>query len=198
MRLFVDDHNDQFPIFPVIVGAKIGWHQYKAAIAPYITSQDSDMEDVPLQWNHPSSGLPPENVFKCPSDQFFFDGIKFQKSGFKDQFWTDHASYAFNGDNIRGTNNVTGAEIPGIAGKQLAHLRSPAKTLLIVEAAAMSPYSWHNPHSYKDDFRQNGSRNALGFVDGHVDYLKMFWQGKPSNASDYNPPPGYSYQWNGQ
>ena len=42
--------------------------------------------------------------------------------------------------------------------------------------------------------------NMLGFVDGHVSYLKMYWKTASPPASlalDYDPPAGYDYQWTG-
>jgi hypothetical protein len=36
----------------------------------------------------------------------------------------------------------------------------------------------------------------LGFVDGHVEFVKMYYDGK-TPAWDYNPPAGYRYQWSG-
>ena len=81
---------------------------------------------------------------------------------------------------------------------------------LVLEAPAQFPYSWHDPKRplpvgndlpvFKD------AKNLVGFVDGHVSYIKIFWNTNLipypgglliSMASDYDPPAGYEYQWSG-
>src|SRR5262249_47435627 len=82
---------------------------------------------------------------------------------------------------------------------------NPSPTILQVsgpmaEIAALAPYSWHDPSShgvaqydkrwpmYKD------SKNVVSFVDGHVDYIKMYYE-HPVAACLTNPPASYDYQW---
>ncbi len=43
-------------------------------------------------------------------------------------------------------------------------------------------------------------RNVMSFVDGHVSYIKMFWNGTPrfdGFPAIYDPPDGYDYKWSG-
>jgi len=49
----------------------------------------------------------------------------------------------------------------------------------------------------------NYARNIVNFVDGHVSYVKTYWN-EPLAASggwffsmNYDPPAGYDYQWSG-
>jgi prepilin-type processing-associated H-X9-DG protein len=133
-------------------------------------------------------------TLKCPSDSFHFNGASFQNNGFKDQPWTDFSSYAFNGENTR-TNPIKHRPYPGIAGKRLSDTANPAKTLLMLEAAARTPYSWHNPRLRNRDYRHNNSRNTVGYLDGHVEYVRMYWKGLGSEAWQYNPPLEYAYRW---
>jgi hypothetical protein len=35
----------------------------------------------------------------------------------------------------------------------------------------------------------------VSFVDGHVNYIKMYWNG--GAASFYDPPANYDYKWSG-
>jgi prepilin-type processing-associated H-X9-DG protein len=42
----------------------------------------------------------------------------------------------------------------------------------------------------------NDAKNMVGFVDGHVSYLKIYYDGQKI-AWAYNPPAGYDYQWSG-
>jgi hypothetical protein len=43
----------------------------------------------------------------------------------------------------------------------------------------------------------------IGFVDGHVAYVKIYWNSTPlpsgayTGADGYDPPAGYDYQWSG-
>ena len=45
----------------------------------------------------------------------------------------------------------------------------------------------------------NDAKDIVGFVDGHVDYIGIYWSGSPpgSLAMFYDPPAGYGYQWSG-
>jgi hypothetical protein len=187
MNLFIHEHGDQAPTFSPPSNGRPGWYQYKALI---------DVDAEPAFSAYVGSMASPTNnrTFHCPSDRFFFDGAAFQTNGFKDQIWTGFSSYAFNGENTR-INPVKRRPFPGIAGERLSDIANPAKTLLMLEAAARAPYSWHNPRRRRSDYRQNNSRNALGYVDGHADYLKIFWKGPSSEAWQYNPPPEYRYRW---
>jgi hypothetical protein len=76
----------------------------------------------------------------------------------------------------------------------------------------MVPYSWHQPKrpappnawpagSVFPTF--NNARDVVSFVDGHVSYIKMYWNSSPDQngyyglAYSYDPPAGYDYQWSG-
>jgi hypothetical protein len=45
----------------------------------------------------------------------------------------------------------------------------------------------------------NGAKNLVSFVDGHVGYIKIFWDsafnGGASEAIMYDPPASCDYQW---
>ena len=86
----------------------------------------------------------------------------------------------------------------GIAGMRLESIAHPARTVLIAEAPAYAPYSWHQPKKPFSDQNSkfNDSKNVVGFVDGHVSYLKMFYDGDHF-AWASNPPTKYEYQWSG-
>ncbi len=49
----------------------------------------------------------------------------------------------------------------------------------------------------------NNAKNFVSFVDGHVSYIKIYWNsaansdGFYSMAFYYDPPAGYDYQWSG-
>jgi hypothetical protein len=85
----------------------------------------------------------------------------------------------------------------GIAGKKLNSIRQPEKTVLLTEFAALVPFSWHTPGSVS---HFNNALDGVGFVDGHVSFMKMYWNATPTNGIEawhYNPPATYDYQWSG-
>ncbi|HZV36302.1 MAG TPA: type II secretion system protein [Verrucomicrobiae bacterium] len=139
---------------------------------------------------------PAEKLFACPNDTFYWSAGNgpgnYHHLGLCEQSFTDFTSYAFNGGNRNGTN------YPGIAGKRLSSIHDPSKTLLILEAAALTPFSWHKPQKAAGDYRFLNSMNAVSFADGHASYIKMYF---PTNthaeAWQQNPPEGYEYRWSG-
>ena len=151
---------------------------------------------------------PQDKLFACPADIFnpnlFFTNqfslpVRIIEKSLHDSSRTDYSSYAFNaGDNItRHYGNVT-IPHPGLGGVKLGSVKHPDKTVLVLEVAAMLPYSWHDPSSHGVSYfygiSYNDSKNVVSFVDGHVSYIKMFCADRCPAAAT-NPPPGYDYQW---
>jgi prepilin-type processing-associated H-X9-DG protein len=62
-------------------------------------------------------------------------------------------------------------------------------------------WSWHDPKRplpkgnewplFKD------AKNNVSFVDGHVSYIKIYWEMKYSPTAAFDPPAGHNYQWSG-
>ncbi len=90
----------------------------------------------------------------------------------------------------------------GVLGSRLSAIRTPVRTVLLGEEPAWSPYSWHSP-SRPRQFRFNNALDMLGFADGHVSYVKVYFGYKvnPSEGREssfaFDPPAGYDYQWSG-
>ena len=175
-------------------------------IGTYITYREIVKSYVGL--HGPSSAQ--DKVFACPADTFFYDdaSLVYAPQGRHEQFDYDYSSYAFNGGNLL-TNYINVAYngvLPGIGGKKLGAVKNSAKTLLVEEASALLPYSWHQPKLPGSGGVPmfNDSKNLVSFVDGHVSYLKIYWDstisypnGGMSVAAYYDPPAGYDYQWSG-
>ena len=160
-----------------------------------------------------SSSSSNDMVFACPADAFYY-GMSWNDHGYvrkplHDQPYYDYTSYAYNAGQFttRPRTNVTASGtvyVPattncyGIAGRRLDSVPHPTRTVLIAEIPAFAPYSWHDPkRPYSmDNATFNNSKNMVGFVDGHVSYIKMYYDGKKI-AWAYDPPGGYDYQWNG-
>ena len=157
----------------------------------------------------PSSPL--DKVFACPADTFYYNDstCAYAAHGQHEQRTYDFSSYDFNGANLLTTNYPNFAYngvLPGIGGQKLSAVKNPTKTVLVAEASALLPYSWHQPKPpvtsglpmFKD------ARNMVSFVDGHVSFISIFWNstitypnGNSSVAAYYDPPAGYDYEWSG-
>jgi prepilin-type processing-associated H-X9-DG protein len=152
---------------------------------------------------------PQDKLFACPADTFRYwtstGGVAvFSPTGRHEASIANYSSYAFNGINKQTTNfaaySVNGS-ILGIAGQKLSAIKHPDKTVLVTEHSSFFPYSWHQPKKPISDPNScffNNAMNMVSFVDGHVSYLKTFWNGQAGSlAIFYNPPAGYDYQWSG-
>jgi prepilin-type N-terminal cleavage/methylation domain-containing protein len=192
VRLYAGDNGDTLPnIGP---GTYI---MYKEVIKSYVGLRG------------PSS--PQDKVFACPADTFYYDESSgaYVPQGRHLQPTRDFSSYAFNSCNLLATNYPNFAYngvLPGIGGQKLGAIKNSGKTVLVVEASALEPYSWHQPKPPLPGGWPmfNDARNMAGFVDGHASDIRIFWNntivypnGGISVAAYYDPPAGYDYQWSG-
>ncbi len=122
---------------------------------------------------------PGEKVFICPSDQTL-----------RTQVGHAFTSYTFNGW------EAGPDAIPRITGQKLSSIRSPVKAALVGEYPAFFGGSWHplvETEAYAD------AKAVLSFVDGHVGFVKIYWDGiAGSKPCNYEPPAGYDYKWDGE
>jgi prepilin-type N-terminal cleavage/methylation domain-containing protein len=119
-----------------------------------------------------------ETVFICPSDRTI-------------HWQMQHAftSYTFNG------YETGGLSIPRITGQKLGAIKSPTRAALAGEFPAFFGGSWHP--WVKGDHRD--ARNEVSFVDAHVGFIRIYWDGiRGSEPRDYEPPDGYDYNWDGE
>jgi prepilin-type N-terminal cleavage/methylation domain-containing protein len=195
LRMYSDDANDRTPRTAATnrLNRIANWTGYKQLMKSYVgLNGASSSHDV---------------LFACPADTFCYKKINRQitsvAESLHDQTFSDFSSYGFNGGNAD-TNLPANLITPnkqhpflGIAGHLLNTIKNPTRTVLVAEVPAYTPFSWHQRKS-KLEF--NDARNTLSFVDGHVGYLKIYWNSTPTNfylppACAYNPPPQYDYQW---
>ena len=196
LRMYTDDFSDLVPSTPaentnVSMNNFIAFTGYKKLMKANVglTGESS----------------PQDKIFACPADTFYFDAppVGHVVRGFHEQAFTDYSSYAFNAG---GTNPLLGTMTPGLAGRKITSIKEPSRTLLLVEASAVFPFSWHEPK--RPVAIENGifkdAKNVVSFVDGHVDYLKIYWNTNRINvgdatygllAPDFDPPPEYGYKW---
>ena len=190
IHIYLDDQTDNSPGHTNTTHTPfLNWTDYRELIQKYV-----GLKGLPS---------PQDFVFACPADTFYYDtshtGLGYVAQPMHEQSNHAFTSYSYNAAEMtmrQGTNIIT--NLVGIAGQKLDTVVHPSQTILIAETPAFWPYSWHQP---KRPFLMgnsifNDSQNMAGFVDGHVEYLKMYWNGKMPAAS-YDPPAGYGYQWNG-
>lgn len=200
VRMYTDDSNDTSPNTPSTNNSPsldnfIDFTGYKKLMK----------SNVGLN----GASSPQDKLFACPADTFYYDllpnGQGFVPHGLHEQSFSDYSSYAFNAGT---TTNLLGTRTPGLAGRKISSIKEPTKTALVAEIPALFPYSWHEP---KRPFSMenavfNNAKNMVSFVDGHVSYIKIYWNTNrvlsggisyATTAADYDPPAGYVYKWSG-
>lgn len=197
LRMYADDADDKTPrLEGTRTNRQLSYTGYKNLIQTYV--------------GQGGASSPKAKLFACPADRFFYtvsNGFMVAKTEpIHDQAFTDFSSYGFSGGNLSTNLSRFGLDVThlGIAGRTIGSIRNPVKTVLVAEAPAFRPYSWHQPKlplsRQNDQF--SDAKNMVSFVDGHVSYIKIFWtefvtNGLNLGAGNMNPPPGYDYQWSG-
>jgi prepilin-type N-terminal cleavage/methylation domain-containing protein len=188
LRMYSDDSSDKAPRTPGTTNSPgLNWTGYKNLMESYVGLNGASSQQ--------------DKLFACPADIFHYDFVTtnfgvYVPQGLHEQA-PDFLSYAFNGGNARTNSNA-----PGIAGRTLASIKDPVKTVLVMEGPALIPYSWHNPKRpfSRENAIFNNAQDVVSFVDGHVSYIKIYWGGNNppgSLALHRDPPAGYDYQWSG-
>ena len=188
IRMYCDDANDTSPFTQ---SANRIANYYKTFMQSYVGLNGA-----------PS---PQDKLFACPADTFRYwtskGAVVFSPTARHESARQYYSSYAFNGINKYMTNFSANGSILGIAGQKCSSIKHPDKTLLVMEQPAFFPYSWHRPKQPISNPKScpfNNSKNMVSFVDGHVSYMEMYWNGRAGSlAMSYNPPAGYNYQWSG-
>jgi hypothetical protein len=164
---FANDNGGRFPDSESNTRGPVWWY-YKEQVKGY------------LGLRGPSSAA--DRIFGCPSDRGYEDGKPFRLSS---KF--DYTSYVFNGVNLPG--------LPNIAGQTVSAIKEPHRTLLVMEWVAHAPLSWHESSTRKKNQPfYNNAESVVGFVDGHVDFIPIYYDGMNS-AYTRDPIPGYRYKY---
>lgn len=154
---------------------------YKNSMGPYLSRTGADTNDA---------------LFDCPSDNFNCDDpliknlmpfSQINGTGFYRQAATDYSSYFFNGSADVGDDPR--------AAKPFSSVRRPSEMVLAGELSGALGLS---AHARKQPYQFNNAMSVMSFVDGHVSYIRMYWNGTNGFAGlpgFYNPPPGYEYEW---
>ena len=149
---------------------------------------------------------PRDKLFACPADRFFPNFVTNGAppminvdASLHDSPFSGFSSYMFNGgDNVTRQFGAFTVTLPGLAGVKLSSIKHPSRTVLVAEYSSSVPWSWHDPSPL---LKFNDAKSVVSFVDGHVSYIKIYWNSTPypggvsSMAVQYDPPVGYDYQW---
>jgi prepilin-type N-terminal cleavage/methylation domain-containing protein/prepilin-type processing-associated H-X9-DG protein len=188
VRLYADEHDNVLALVSTNTSPAV-WTDYKSWMMSYVGLKG------------PSS--PQDRLFACPADIFRYTDASadsYVSESVHLQAHYNYSSYFFNAGNMR-RSTVTNI-FPGIAGCKLTSIINPSKTVLVDEAPAVITYSWHQPTRLPSGATGvNDSKNMVSFVDGHVSYIKIYWDSNTTptriQAWHYNPPANYDYQWSG-
>jgi prepilin-type N-terminal cleavage/methylation domain-containing protein len=180
IRMYADDSNDAFP--PATNSTPETFTAYTQLMKSYVGLTGTNPQRAKL--------------FACPADTFYYLDDNYYPLSLYKQSSHNYSSYGFNGGNfLRGNPPV--AHWPGIAGRKLSSINEPVITILDLEFPALVPYSWHEPQNAS---HFNNAQDMVGFVDGHVSFIKMYWNVVTTNGLEawhYEPPAGYDYKWSG-
>jgi prepilin-type N-terminal cleavage/methylation domain-containing protein len=149
---------------------------------------------------------PRDRLFACPADMFFPSFVtngpppmKYVRECFHNLPFSGFSSYMFNGgDNVTRHFGAFDVTLPGLAGVKLSSIKHPSRTVLVAEYSSSVPWSWHEPSPL---LMFTDAKNVVSFADGHVSYIKIYWNSTPypggtsTLAVQYDPPAGYGYQW---
>ena len=166
---FARDNADRLP---AAVPGQVGdiWWWYK--------------EQVKRQAGLTGASSPGDALFACPDDRGYSDPVPFHASA---RF--DYNSYVFNGVTLPG--------VPNIAGWQVAAIRQPKRTLLVMEWSAHAPLSWHKSRTGHNNLPfYCDAESVAAFVDGHVSFTRFYYDGYNA-AFTQDPVAGYDYQYSG-
>jgi len=209
IHMYCDDSSDITPTtVPGTGRTNLPWIAYKELMKNYVGLSGSSSSK--------------DRIFACPADTFYYFGISIRTNGsealgnlyehhsYHDQSKYDYSSYTYNAVNLDpGSSNMTSSSVTGIGNRMLSSIKDPVKTILVAEAPAFYPYSWHDPKQPQPGFWFvfNNAKDMLSFVDGHVRYTKMYWNSNAVNqtmgfslplwTASYDPPTGYDYKWSG-
>jgi prepilin-type N-terminal cleavage/methylation domain-containing protein len=179
--MYVDDHADTIH---AISNKEAIYFSYKNSILSYLSRNGSTTNDA---------------LFTCPADNFdcalpviqnffLFDNVT--GIGFHHLPETCFSSYFFNGEADDGETRM--------AGKPFASVQNPSQLVLNGELSATMGLS---AHERKQPAQFNNAKNMIGFVDEHIDFIPIYWNGTTGIDNFpvfYDPPGGYQYAWFGK
>jgi prepilin-type N-terminal cleavage/methylation domain-containing protein len=179
LRMYADDHSDAILARTNLTDFTT---TFRDSITPYLSRHGVNTNDP---------------VFICPADNFNCDDTNITElfffahvagKSFYRQEVTEYSSYCFNGDSPDKPESR-------MNGKAFSSVREPSRLILDCELSGAFGLS---AHQRKEPYQFNNAKNVLSFVDGHVSYLPVYWNGVKGIEgipAFYDPPSGYDYKW---
>jgi prepilin-type N-terminal cleavage/methylation domain-containing protein len=193
MHLYAADNGDTLPSAPGMTGSGVATNQFSIFYRPLVDSYVGIQSPPSIQ----------DRLFACPADSFYYDypSLAYEAQSMHDQPDAYFSSYGFNGANYDEASNSPPAYLnetsfPGVFGRKISVIKDPARTLLVMEISAFFPWSWHESQKLPSHkFGIDGAKNIVSFVDGHVSFIKIYWNPNYNMTSCcYDPPGGYDYK----
>ncbi len=150
------------------------WVLYKRITKPYVGLNNT---------NNPSTN---DMIFQCPSDFGYPLILGLDSPSYRDPY-QDYSSYIFNGV------WVAGNPYPNIAGLKISGIPKVTYTILDCEYTAHGPITWHDGKS-KFQQRTNKARSNVVFLDGHVNFIPIYYNYQDGPWT-YNPPGNGSFDY---
>ena len=171
--LYAEEHNGTLPGSDPSP-APGGWWHFKEAVKGY-----AGLSGPPS---------PNDKVFGCPSDRGYGEAGE-KPVPFRMSKKHNYTSYVFNGVTLPG--------VPNIAGRAVASIKEPARTLLTMEWTTHAPLSWHHSRTGQaNEPFYSDAESVVSFVDGHVSLVPIYYDGmNPAYSRD--PIDGYRYKYSG-
>jgi len=193
MHQYAADNADRLPAAPGMTGSGVATNHFAIFYRPLIDGY------VGIQ----GSPAAQDKLFACPADIFYYDfpSLKYESQSLHDQADSYFSSYGFNGANfdegvLFPPAYLNETSFPGVFGRKQSAIKDPSRTLLLMEISAFFPWSWHEPGKLPTaKYGLDGAKNIVSFVDGHVSYIKIYWDSSHNiTACCYDPPNGYDYK----
>jgi prepilin-type N-terminal cleavage/methylation domain-containing protein len=193
MHQYAADNSERLPAAPETTGGGVTTNQFAIFFRPLV--------DEYVGVHGPPSAQ--DKLFACPADIFYYDfpSLKYESRSLHDQADAYFSSYGFNGANyeeglVSPPAYLNEASFPGVFGRKQSAIKDSSKTLLLMEISAFFPWSWHEPKKLQGNkYGLDGAKNIVSFVDGHVSYIKIYWNPSYNLTSCcYDPPSGYDYK----
>ena len=181
VHAYADDHADELC---AVTNREMLLVSYKESIQSYLLGGDGKTNSA---------------LFSCPMDDFDCDDPIIKDlfsywtpppSGkcFYRQPTTHYSSYAFNGE-------APDSATTRVAHKAFSSVREPSRLVLVGELSGGFGLS---AHERKQPYQYNNAKAVISFVDAHVSFIPMYWNGVKGGAGEsalYEPPAGYDYKW---
>jgi prepilin-type N-terminal cleavage/methylation domain-containing protein/prepilin-type processing-associated H-X9-DG protein len=194
LRMYCDDSNDTAPGTRGAYFGSTAWSNYRELMKTYVGLN--------------GASSPKDKLFACPADTFYYALIRqgsnlwvgpYVSGSLHEQTNFDYSSYGLNGG-LWANGRYHGPS--GVADRKISSIIEPSKTVLICEVSAFFPYSWHQPGPAGLSVLSYDAKNMVSFVDGHVAYIKIYWDSIRTNPGGYHrialqddPPANYDYKW---